>query len=76
MTSQQIKAFVGLRQIDQVTRFEVVSDEQIVKAFRFTEQLATVVANVLTMVSSGRGAVAIVGKRGVGKSHVCLWSGV
>ncbi|MCS6884905.1 MAG: DUF6079 family protein [Acidobacteriota bacterium] len=70
MTSQQIKAFVGLRQIDQVTRFEVVSDEQIVKAFRFTEQLATVVANVLTMVSSGRGAVAIVGKRGVGKSHV------
>ncbi len=70
MTSQQIKSFVGLRQIDQVTRFDAVSDEQVVRSFRFTEQLADTVTRLLEVVASGRGAMAIVGERGVGKSHV------
>lgn len=70
MTSQQIKSFVGLRQIDQVTRFEAVSDEQVVRSFQFTEQLAGTVTRLLEVVASGRGATAIVGERGVGKSHV------
>lgn len=70
MSSQQIKSFVGLRQIDQVTRFETVSDEQIVRSFQFTEQLASTVIRLLEVVASNRGAIAIVGERGMGKSHV------
>lgn len=70
MASQQIKSFVGLRQIDQVSRFETVSDEQVVRSFRFTERLTNSVVRLLEVVASGRGAMAIVGERGVGKSHV------
>ncbi|MEW6733058.1 MAG: DUF6079 family protein [Acidobacteriota bacterium] len=70
MTSQQIKSYVALRQVDQITRFEAVSDEQVVRAYQFTDELRNVVARLLTGVASGSGAYSIVGERGTGKSHL------
>src|SRR6185369_11995714 len=70
MTSQQIKAYVALRHVDQITRFETASNEQIVRAYQFTDQLRSAAVQLLTNVVSGRGASAIVGERGSGKSHM------
>lgn len=69
MTSQQIKSYVALRQFDQITRFEAVNDEQIVRAYQFTTELQSIGARLLAAATTG-GAWAIVGERGCGKSHL------
>src|ERR1051326_3843004 len=70
MTSQQIKSYVSLRQFDQISRFEMVSDEQTVRSYQFTEELQTIGARLLSIVASGAGAWAVIGERGMGKSHL------
>jgi DNA-binding response OmpR family regulator len=70
MSSQQIKAFVSLRQFDQITQFDVVNDEQIVKAYQFTEELQSLGARMLANAVAGIGTQAIVAERGLGKSHL------
>jgi DNA-binding response OmpR family regulator len=70
MTSQQIKSFVALRHVDQITRFESASNEQIVRAYQFTDQLRSVAVQLLSNIVSGKSSRAIVGERGSGKSHM------
>lgn len=70
MTSQQIKTYISLKQVDQITRFENVSDEQVVKTFHFTEKLTHIGGRLLASAASGRGSYALVGDRGMGKSHL------
>ncbi|MBI4851128.1 MAG: response regulator [Acidobacteria bacterium] len=70
MSSQQIKTFVSLRQFDQITQFDLVNDEQVVKAYQFTEDLQNLGAKLLTNAVAGIGTQAIVAERGMGKSHL------
>src|SRR5438094_374964 len=70
MTSPQIKSYVALSHVDQITRFEAVSNEQIIRAYQFTDQLRGAGSRLLKTVASGTGATAIVGERGMGKSHL------
>lgn len=70
MSSQQIKAFVSLRQFDQITQFDLVNDEQLVKAYQFTEELQSLGARILANAAAGIGTQAIVAERAMGKSHL------
>lgn len=70
MSSQQIKAFVSLRQFNQITNFDLVSEEQNVKAYQFTEELQNLAIRILTNAAAGIGTQAIVAERGFGKSHL------
>ncbi|MFY9223915.1 MAG: response regulator [Blastocatellia bacterium] len=70
MSSQQIKSFVSLHQFNQITQFELVSDEQNVKAYQFTEDLQELAIRILVNAAAGIGTQAIVAERGMGKSHL------
>ncbi len=70
MSSQQIKAFVSLRQFNQITNFDQVSEEQNVKAYQFTEELQSLAVRILSNAAAGIGTQAIVADRGFGKSHL------
>lgn len=70
MSSQQIKSFVSLHQFNQITQFELVSDEQNAKAYQFTEDLQELAIRILVNAAAGIGTQAIVAERGMGKSHL------
>src|SRR5437867_3996400 len=70
MTQHQIKSFVAIRNYSEINHFGDESDEQIVGAYYFTEQLRSLGSRLLRSVASGSGATAIMGGRGTGKSHL------
>jgi len=55
MSSQQIKSFVSLHQFNQITKFDLVSDEQNVKAYQFTEDLQELAIRILVNAAAGIG---------------------
>lgn len=69
MSSQPIKSFITIRNIDQTTRLDSATNEQVVNSYQCTEAVATIGASLIQQARSG--AVAfIAGVRGVGKSHL------
>lgn len=69
MSLQQIKAYIAIRNTVQLTRFDSVSNEQIVTAYQCTETLAKVASGLLNK-AYNRHSVVITGARGIGKSHL------
>jgi hypothetical protein len=68
MSLQQIKTYITICNIDQITRFDTVTNEQIVRAYQCTEEMAGVAERLILSVDEGQVAI-ITGERGVGKSH-------
>ncbi|MEW6731275.1 MAG: DUF6079 family protein [Acidobacteriota bacterium] len=70
MPAQQIKAYVEVQSLAQLTQFKNVSGEQVVRAYQLTNQLRENICNLLSALAGQRGPYLITGARGVGKSHL------
>lgn len=70
MATQQIKAYVEVQSLAQLTQFNNVSGEQVVRAYQLTNRLRDNITNILSALAGQRGPYVICGPRGVGKSHL------
>ncbi|MFY9221974.1 MAG: response regulator [Blastocatellia bacterium] len=70
MGLQQVKNYVSVRYAEHLTRFKGVSNEQIVKSYSFNYELLKTANRLIEKAASSIGTTLIVGKRGVGKTHM------
>lgn len=70
MALQQVKSYVTVRYAEHITRFKGVSNEQIVKSYSFNYELLKIANRLIEKIASAVGSTAIIGKRGVGKTHM------
>lgn len=70
MAVQQIKAYVEVQSLSQLTQFKGVSGEQVVRAFQLTHRLRENISNIVSALAGQRGPYLIAGPRGSGKSHL------
>src|SRR5437867_2733159 len=70
MPVQQIKAYVEVQSLAQLTQFKSVNGEQVVRAYQVTNRLRANISNLLSALAGQRGPYLITGQRGVGKSHL------
>ncbi|KAF0247243.1 MAG: hypothetical protein FD167_3357, partial [bacterium] len=69
MSSQPIKSFITIHNIDQTTRLDSATNEQVVNSYQCTEPAAATLASLVEQARAGSIAI-ITGVRGVGKSHL------
>lgn len=69
MSSQPIKSFITIHNIDQTTRLDSATNEQVVNSYQCTEPAAATLASLVEQARTGSVAI-ITGVRGVGKSHL------
>ncbi len=70
MALQQVKSYVTVRYAEHITRFKGVSNEQIVKSYSFNYELLKIANKLIEKIANASGTTAIIGKRGVGKTHM------
>lgn len=70
MAIQQVKAYLDIQSLDQLTQFKGVSGEQVVRAYQVTPRLAESLAKLLNGLVEDHGSYVIAGPRGSGKSHL------
>lgn len=70
MSLQQVKSYVTVRYAEHITRFKGISNEQIVKNYSFNYELIKVANRLIERIAYFKGLTTIVGKRGVGKTHM------
>jgi hypothetical protein len=64
-----IKSFITIHNIDQTTRFDSATNEQLVNSYQCTEPAASILVSLVEQTRSGSIGL-ITGVRGVGKSHL------
>lgn len=69
MSVKQIKSYINIRTFDQLTRVDNATNEQIVKAYQCTDELAGLTEWIINTARNGK-ATIISGPRGIGKSHL------
>ncbi|MCS6884750.1 MAG: DUF6079 family protein [Acidobacteriota bacterium] len=67
---QVIRSYVDIQPLIQLTQFNRVSSEQIVKAYQLTDRLKDTIVKILTTLAGERGPQLIAGQRGAGKTHL------
>lgn len=75
MPPQNIKSYIDIQQLDQISNFREAEGERVVRAYHFTSELGRLVSRNLEAIASPRtpGAIRIIaGPRGVGKSHLLM----
>jgi hypothetical protein len=70
MPPAQIKNYVDIQSLAQLTQFKNVNGEQVVRAYQITNRLKENICNLLSALAGQRGPYLITGPRGVGKSHL------
>jgi hypothetical protein len=70
MLPAQIKTYVEIQSLAQLTQFKSVNGEQVVRAFQLTNRLKDNICNLLSALAGQRGPYLITGQRGAGKSHL------
>ncbi|MBK7993175.1 MAG: hypothetical protein IPK14_07030 [Blastocatellia bacterium] len=69
MSSQPIKSFITIHNIDQITRLDSATNEQVVNSYQCTELVAGIIDALIDEARNGLVGF-VVGERGVGKSHL------
>ncbi len=69
MSSQPIKSFITIHNIDQITRLDSATNEQVVNSYQCTEIVAGIIDALIDEARNGLVGF-VVGERGVGKSHL------
>src|SRR5688572_11168264 len=68
--AHQIKSYVEVQSLSQLSQFKNVNGEQVVRAYQLTQRLTDNISNLLSSLAGQRGPCLITGPRGVGKSHL------
>lgn len=67
---QPIRSYIEVQPLIQLTQFNRVSSEQIVKAYQITDRLKETIVRILNTLAGERGPQMIAGQRGAGKTHL------
>lgn len=67
---QPIRSYIEVQPLIQLTQFNRVSSEQVVKAYQVTDRLKETIVRILNTLAGGRGPQLIAGQRGAGKTHL------